>query len=411
MTRVLVLNRFDLTSARYAQWAPGGTEIHLVTAAASVLDGADLTGYSGVHPIERYGDGAYVEYVADQLHRQGSFDRVVAASEYDLLRAARLSERWNLPGQPLEQTLRYRDKARMKAALTASAVPVARWATADDPGSLLDAARTLGFPVVVKPRRGAASRGVHVLAGEADLGAYLLGSSAFSGDRPADLLLERYVSGTFYHVDGFIQDGSMLVCWPSRTTPNLELATGRPLLSTMLEPGDALLPGLVEITGRALRALGMPQAGLFHAEIFDSPADGLLVNEIGARVGGGRIKEVLRRAFGIDPLEWYIRTLLGTGTASTQPSPVPLIQAGYAKAPVRPGTVRSVAQRCPVPGVVSYYPNAAAGDRLGQPGSSDDHIAAWVAAAPTRARVRDTLEAALNWAHDAIAISDLNGEK
>jgi biotin carboxylase len=410
MTRLLVLNRFDLTSARYAQWAPDDAEIHLVTAAGSVPDGTDLTGYTGVHTIERYGDGAYVEYVADQLQRQGSFDRVVATSEYDLLRAARLSERWNLPGQPLEQTLRYRDKARMKAALAAASVPVARWALADDPVSLLDTARALGFPVVVKPRRGAASRGVRVLTGEADLAAFLLGSSAFSGDRPADLLLERYVSGTFYHVDGFIQDGSMLVCWPSRTTPNLELATGRPLISTMLEPGDARLPGLVDITGRALRALGLPQAGLFHAEIFDSAADGLLVNEIGARVGGGRIKEVLRRAFGIDPLEWYIRALLGTGTASTQPSPVPLIQAGYAKAAVRPGTVRSVAHRCPVPAVVSYYPNVAAGDRLAPPGSSEDHIAAWVAAAPTRARVRGALEAALDWAHEAIAISDLNGQ-
>jgi biotin carboxylase len=411
MTRILVLNRFDLSSALYSQWAPSDAEIHLVTAEACLSDATDLSGYAGVHAIERYGETAYVEYVADQLQRQNSFDRVVAASEYDLLRAARLSERWKLPGRPLDETLRYRDKARMKAALDASSVPVTRWATVDYPTSLLDAARSLGFPVVVKPRRGAASRGVHVLADEADLRAFLLRSAVFSGDRPADLLLERYVDGAFYHVDGYVRDGAMMLCWPSRTTPNLALANGQPLVSTMLEPGDARLPGLVEITAQALRALGISEAGLFHAEVFDSPRNGLLVNEIGARLGGGRIEEVLRRAFGVDPLEWYIRTLFGNVTASTQPSLTPRVQAGYAKAAVRPGQVRSVAQRCPVPGVVSYYPQVAVGDRLAPPGSSDDHIAAWVAAAPTRAAVRDALETAVEWSNDAITIAGMNGDQ
>jgi biotin carboxylase len=412
MTRILVLNRFDLSSALYSEWAPSDAEIHLVTAEACLSDATDLSGYAGVHAIERYGETAYVEYVADQLQRENSFDRIVAASEYDLLRAARLSERWKVPGRPLDETLRYRDKARMKAALDANSVPVTRWATADDPTSLLDAARTLGFPVVVKPRRGAASRGVHVLADEADLRAFLLRSPAFSGDRSADLLLEQYVTGAFYHVDGFVRDSAPMLCWPSRTTPNLALANGQPLVSTMLEPGDARLPGLVDITTRAMRALGLPEVGLFHAEVFDSPRDGLLINEIGARLGGGRIVEVLQCAFGVDPLEWYIRTLFGNVTASTQqPSLTPRVQAGYAKAAVRPGQVRSVAQRCPVPGIVGYYPEVAVGDRLAPPGSSDDHIAAWVAAATTRAAVQDALEAAVEWSNDAITIADTNGDE
>lgn len=409
MTRILVLNRFDLSSTPYSQWAPSDAEIHLVTAEACLSDATDLSGYAGVHAIERYGETAYVEYVADELQRQNSFDRIVAASEYDLLRAARLSERWKVPGRPLDETLRYRDKARMKAALDAGSVPVTRWATVDDPTSLLDAARTLEFPVVVKPRRGAASRGVHVLADEADLRAFLLRSAAFSGDRSADLLLERYVSGDFYQVDGYVRDGAIMLCWPSQTTPNLDLANGQPLISTMLEPSDRKLPGLVKITEQALGALGLPEVGLFHAEIFDSPRDGLLVNEIGARLGGGRIEEVLRRAFGVDPLEWYVRALFGNVTASTQPSLTPGVLAGYAKAAVRPGQVRFVAQQCPVPGVVSYYPQVAAGDRLAPPGSSDDYIAAWVAAAPSRAAVRDALEAAVEWSEEAITIGPEGG--
>jgi biotin carboxylase len=402
MTRVLVLNRFDLAGARYAEWMPPDIAIHVLTTAGSVSPQVDLSGYADVQVIEGYRDSGCVDYLADRLHRRHSFDRIVATSEYDLLRAARMSTRWGLPGRPYDEVLRYRDKARMKAALDAHAVPVTRWAAADDVLSLVDAVRALGFPAVVKPRLGAASRGVRIVRGEADLADLVRDTAELAGDAPAGLLVERYVSGTVFHVDGMIHNGHPVLCWPSQTTPNLDLTAGRSLVSTMLEPTDRRLREFGAVIGRAVRALGPPDVGLVHAELFATQHDGLLVNEVGARVGGGRIKEVLRRAFGVDPLEWYIRTLFDT--ARRELPAVPLVQAGYAKAAVRVGQVRSVPLSCPVPGVVSYYPHVGTGDRLSAPTSADDCVASFVATGATRDQVHAALTEAVSWARDAFDV-------
>ncbi len=402
--RILVLNRFGLASVRYALWAPPEAEVVLLTSAGPVDDpAADLAGYTWIQPVESYLDNCQVEYHAEALHRQFGFDHVLAMSEFDLTRAARLRERWGLPGQTLDSAVAYRDKLVMKTRLAAAGVPVADFRAIDDPSQLMDFCAEAGYPVVVKPRRGASSVGVRVIDDEAGLLKFLGPGSPLAGDRPADLLAERFVPGEMFHVDGVVRDGRVIQCWPSATTPCLDLVHGRALLSSMVEPNDPLLGPLVDITTAALTALPTPEVSLFHAEVFRTPDGGLVLNEIGCRVGGGRIRDVVRSAFGVDPIEWYVRAVLGTGRPDLPQ--VPLRQAGYAKAPLRPGTVTEIPQDCPVPGVVRYQPEVRVGEVIGEPGSSDDCLAILVAAGPTADAVRESLTAALTWCETSLRVA------
>lgn len=402
--RVLVLNKFWLPSVQYSHWAPPDTELVLLTSAASIGSPADLAGYSDHIAFDSYVHNAQVEYYAHRLHAKYSFDRVLAMSEYDLIRAARLREAWSLPGQNMHSALAYRDKLLMKQCLRDAAVPVARFAAIDNPTQLIDFCATTGYPVVVKPRRAASSAGVRVLHDEQELCAFLWQDTPLSGDRPADLLAEEYVSNTLFHVDGAVADGEVILCWPSQTTSGLDFIQGGTLVSTMLEPGDPALSALKGLVGWALQALPTPPVSLFHAEVFGMEDGALVLNEIGCRIGGGKIRDVMRLAFGFDPIEWYARTVLNDNTITGYPPQMPARQAGYAKVPARPGVVRAIPERCAVSGIDIFQPKARRGQQVHAPASLDDCLSVFATARPTRAEVHESLTAAVRWFNQAVRI-------
>lgn len=402
--RVLVLNKFWLSSVQYSRWAPPDTELVLLTSAASIGSPADLVGYSDHIAFDSYVHNAQVEYYAHRLQAKHSFDRILAMSEYDLIRAARLREAWSLPGQNMRSALAYRDKLLMKQYLLDAAVPIASFAAIDNPTQLIDFCATTGYPVVVKPRRAASSVGIRVLRDEQELYAFLGSDTPLTGDRPADLLAEGYVSNTLFHVDGAVADGQVILCWPSQTTSGLDFIRGETLVSTMLEPGDPALSALRGLVGRALQALPTPSISLFHAEVFGMEDGALVLNEIGCRIGGGKIRDVLRLAFGFDAIEWYARTVLDDETINGYLPQMPTRQAGYAKVPARPGIVEAVPDRCAVSGIDLFEPKVRRGQRVHSPASLDDCLSVFAAARPTRAEVHESLTGAVRWFNQAVRI-------
>jgi len=404
--RVLVLNKFWLPSVRYSRWAPPGTELVLLTSSASIGSPADLVDYTDHMAFDSYIQNAQVEYYAHRLQAKHAFDRVLAMSEYDLIRAARLREAWSLPGQNLHSALAYRDKLLMKQCLLDAAVPIASFAAIDDPTQLIDFCAMTGYPVVVKPRCAASSVGVRVLRDEQELYAFLGPNTPLSGDRPGNLLAEGYVSNTLFHVDGVVADGEVIVCWPSQTTSGLDFLQGETLVSTMLEPGDPALSALKGVVVRALQALPTPPVSLFHAEVFGMEDGALVLNEIGCRIGGGKIRDVMRLAFGFDSIEWYARTVMEDETINGYLPKTPTRQAGYAKVPVRPGIVRAIPQRCMVSGIDVFEVKVRLGQQVHAPASLDDCLSVFATARPTRAEVHESLTGAVRWFNQAVRIDN-----
>ncbi|MEQ9320544.1 MAG: hypothetical protein RIF41_15360, partial [Polyangiaceae bacterium] len=93
--------------------------------------------------------------------RGRSFERVLTNWEPLVVLAARLRERWDVPGMSVDVARGFRDKKLMKDRVEAASIRTARSARASSAVDVRAACETIGFPVVVKPIAGAGSADTH----------------------------------------------------------------------------------------------------------------------------------------------------------------------------------------------------------------------------------------------------------
>ncbi|MFH0246328.1 ATP-grasp domain-containing protein [Streptomyces sp. HK10] len=390
---ILVLNRFPVDLVPYDAWfGPGNTTVLLTRPGTADRAGA---GYAEIVEVDGYSDSPLVEYHAHRLHARYGFDRVVAYSEWDLLRAARLREAWGVPGQSVESAVAYRDKLVMKELLSAAGVAVAPFAAVDHVGSLLAFVDRQGLPLIVKPRRGASSVGVTAVRDEESLRAFLASCDDLAGDRLAHLMVETLVPNEMFNVDGLVLDGRVHLCWPSSTTSALGFQDGQCLVAATLDHDDPDRARLTELVEQAVRALPTPPTTAFHAEVFKLPDGSLLLNEIGSRMGGAYVQDQLVHSFGVDPLRAQSAWLVGGDPPRLPDRPV--TSSGYALIPPAPGRLVRAPRTCPLPGITLFEVAVPDGTVVTEARSSVDSLAAFVAVGAGRAEVLDTLWRAVEW--------------
>lgn len=399
---ILIFNRSRLTIRPFREWIGPDHRIVLLTDAAAIsadseVRAAQLASYDEVIAVEKFHDNPLVERTAIGLHERYGFDQIIAMAEFDLIRAARLRAVLGLPGQTPASAEVFRDKLLMKQTLAGAGIPVADYAAAPDPTSLLEFVGKRGFPVVLKPRRGGGSMGVRVVETEDELWDHLAETPGMGGDDGAATLAEEYLDHELFHVDGVVVDGEPLLLWPSTqgTASCLGMIESKPLSSSMLDADDPLHEPLRELTLRALAALPTPAITVFHAEIFGTADRGLVFNEVACRVAGGRIEEQVKTGFGVSLVELYVRAL--AGRALPDVPAVPYRIGGLALFPPRPGRLTALPERCSVPGIIDFTVHAAVGADLRQPKASVDSYVSALAAGDTRADVQRSLAALASW--------------
>ncbi|MGW2254615.1 ATP-grasp domain-containing protein [Kitasatospora sp. NPDC001660] len=400
--RFLVLNRTPLSGRRFPDWLGEEHQAVLLTDSAAVSPDeatrrAQLAGYHHVELVDDFSFNPQVELTALDLHRRFGFERVIALSEFDILRAARLRGLFGVPGQDAASATAFRDKLTMKRLLAQAGVPLAPFAPLAHLADLLGFVETHGYPVVVKPRTGGGSMGVRVLHGEDDLAQLAADHRELGTDDGAHLLVERHLEHELFHVDGLIAAGEPKLMWPSSqgTTSCLGIMAGQALHSSLLDGDDPRFTALRELTTRALAALPVPETFMFHAEVFGTAEHGLVFNEVASRMGGGNIEYMLQAGFDVILPEVYVRSLVGNEPPAI-PS-APLRSAGLALLPPRPGVLAQIPAQCPVPGIDVYQPAATPGTVLTPATNSVEKIAFLLASGTTRAEVDKALAEATEW--------------
>jgi biotin carboxylase len=233
-------------------------------------------------------------------------DVVFAPSEHDLLTAARIRDRLGVLGMTESQTLDCRDKVRMKRRLRASGVPTPRFAACHVQEDVARLVREVGYPLVLKPRRGAGSRGVLVVEDDAAL------TRAWKSIEPETYECEEFIPGPIYHVDGLIHEGKLTFSMVSRYVNTcLQSAHGLPHGSVVIDDPD-LQRELTAFTSRSIEALGLENSA-FHLEVILRDGSSPVFLEVGARLGGGEIKPMVEDLYGIDLLRAWIDLQLGEG--------------------------------------------------------------------------------------------------
>jgi hypothetical protein len=229
-------------------------------------------------------------------------DAVVAVGDRPSVLAARLTERFGLPGNPPAAAEASRDKHAARAAFHRAGLPVPSFvelALDGDPGTI---AAALRYPAVVKPLGLSASRGVMRVDTAAQFAAAfarlrtLLRSADVRSERDAlheRVLVETFIPGREYAVEGVLTRGAFR-CFAIFDKPD-------PLDGPFFEETIYVTPSraavatqrqIVDAIGAAARALGLHH-GPVHAECRVN-ASGVYVLEVAARPIGGLCSRALR---------------------------------------------------------------------------------------------------------------------
>lgn len=227
----------------------------------------------------------------------GPIHRLIGIVEQLQVPLGEVRGRLDLHGMRAEEARNFRDKTRMKDLLRAAGVPVARHCLAASKDEALGFARSVGYPVVVKPPLGAASQTTYrVDDDEALLGALGPTSLAAGGS----VLLEEMVVGEEHSFDAFVKDGQVVFYSVSDYHPTPLTVMQNPWMQWMVVlPREHLQGDIAEAGARSLSVLGLT-SGMCHLEWFRRPNGNLVVSEVGARPPGAQFPTLISRAHDVD---------------------------------------------------------------------------------------------------------------
>lgn len=249
--------------------------------------------------VDDYTNGDEVVFALESLVKKGA-KHLISGTEDDVLRVARLRDRYDLPGLRENDALHFIDKHIMKS-VARTAVTVPAFAALDDRAAMRTFRSSNPGPYVLKPRRGYGSRGVRVVTNLAEL------DEASAGLNPEEHMVEEFISGEMFHVDGFMRDGQLLLAIPSAYLNTcLAFQESAPLGSIQLDTHSPVAMALSDFAGRVIKALPDTDLCPFHLEVFRREDGEFVFCEIAARLGGGHIMETFTHRIGINPVHlWY----------------------------------------------------------------------------------------------------------
>lgn len=246
------------------------------------------------------------EYLLDVIksHKDQKFDFLVANHEFDLITIAKLRELLEIPGQSFISALDFRDKYLMKKKVK-EVVSVPNFAKIGSNVELIDFISKNGFPVVIKPRMGAGSSDVKILRNSEDLREQLK-----HGDKNIKFMVESFIDGLMYHVDGIFNSIDIQAVTVSKYYNNcLSFQDNKALGSFIIDDTNPDKKRLIQEVDKVLHKLETPLIPIvFHAELFIKPNGSIVFCEIASRVGGGRVNSVFEISTGINLQEYFVES-------------------------------------------------------------------------------------------------------
>ncbi|MFE1949809.1 ATP-grasp domain-containing protein [Streptomyces sp. NPDC059524] len=281
----------------------------------------------------------------ERAHAALRFDGVITSCDYYLPTAARIADRLGLPGPTAEAVETACRKDATRRALAASGVPGPRFARCANLAEAAEAARGIGYPLVLKPVDLCAGMFVRRVDDETALTAAYRALADFPvnarGQRrnPA-VLLEEFLQGPEVSVETVSYAGSARVVGVTDKSVG-----GAPAFIETGHMFPAALPAAdieaaVDTAVRAVKALGLDEV-VAHTEI-KLTADGPRVVEVNPRPAGNRITELVRHVTGIDLAAAAVDVALGRQPdLSRRPTGLSSAAIGFL-VPDRAGTLTAI---------------------------------------------------------------------
>jgi biotin carboxylase len=235
-----------------------------------------------------------VSYAARSHH----IDRVVALDEFDMENVAALREHLRLPGIGLTTIRYFRDKLAMRARAQECGILVPEFIHILNYDDLREFMAYVPGPWLLKPRAQASGIGMRKIQSAEELWPWL----DQLGDRQSEYLLEQFIPGSVFHVDGVVSEREVLFTEVhSYGAPPLDVSHQGGVFTTRTMPRDAAdTLALKELNHKLIDGLGLVR-GVTHAEFLRAHADNrFYFLEVAARVGGAYISNMVETATGIN---------------------------------------------------------------------------------------------------------------
>ena len=248
--------------------------------------------------------------------RGRSVDRVLANWEPVMLLAARLRERWGMPGMSVDAVIGFRDKEIMKQRLRAAGLRVPKSKRVHTAAEVHEVAEEIGFPLILKPIGGAGCSDTFKVDSWADLEATLPAIG-----RLTEASCEEYIDGEEHTYDTVCVRGKPVIENVTLYLPKPLEASQQEWISPMAisirDLEQPKLAGGLALGRAALEVLGMDD-GFTHMEWFLTPKGEAVFGEIACRAGGAGLVDQFNFTCDIDLYrEWARAAVWGHFEAST----------------------------------------------------------------------------------------------
>jgi biotin carboxylase len=241
-------------------------------------------------------------------------DRVLANWEVLVLTAARLRERFGLPGMSLDAVRGFRDKQLMKERVAAAGLRVPRALRIRTVAEATTAAAVIGYPLILKPIDGAGSADTYRLD-SADQLPGVLAAMRHVGEASC----EEFIEGEEFTFDTVCIAGRPAITNVCQYLPPPLIARTQewvsPVIITVRDLDQPRLANGIKLGHGVLDALGMGD-GFTHMEWFRKGDGEAVFGEIGCRPGGAHLVDQINYTCDIDLFrEWARVSCWGTFSA------------------------------------------------------------------------------------------------
>ncbi|MBX3188615.1 MAG: ATP-grasp domain-containing protein [Labilithrix sp.] len=242
--------------------------------------------------------------------RHGKIDRVVGILEALMVQMAEAREHHGVPGTSRKTAELFRDKARMKDALRAAGLPVARHKLVTSEADALAFANEVGFPIVLKPPAGMGAKATFRVTSEE---AFLRAVQGMNVQPEQPVLAEEFLRGREFSMETITLGGKARTASFSQYLPPCLEVLENPWIqwACLLEKelDHPVYAEAREMGFAAVEALGLDD-GFTHMEWFQRADGSLAIGEIGMRPPGANISLMTGIVHGIDPYRAWARAVV-----------------------------------------------------------------------------------------------------
>lgn len=239
-----------------------------------------------------------------KINQFSKIDMVFSFNEFEVERAAMIRKKLSIKkGQSIEAAANFRDKAVMKKKLiNGTNYTVPNFKKIESKIDIYKFLENNSFPVVLKPTNSSGSVGIEVLEDKNAIEKLDIGNSK------SNFMIEEYIDAPLYHIDGLLSKKNMVFMMISKYLygDNLSYRKGKSTGSVEIDRNSKLTKRIQIAVYEILEKLTENESILFHMELFVKKNE-IIFNEVGARIGGGRILSVISKKYGINPIEKLLR--------------------------------------------------------------------------------------------------------